>query len=502
MLRWIFIPCLLCFANILYSTQETVEEGKPVTLKCTDLVVSKTHTTLFSWYKERLANKLDVNRIAFYDNYDGAQNSEGDFANRIITIDGTTGALTLLNTTVSDDHFYSCWFTNTATGDIGNETQLTITVTPSRQDLKITTSPTGPVKEGETVSFKCSAPRVKPPPREIYWQFTDDENQHNGIYRNDTNADKLTSSVSVDYTMVVKRKDNGRKLICHYTSETGNDIQSEEATVEVLYMPTGQSQIQGGKRTVEVNATVSLTCDTEQIDGIITWYKWQFANGTELGNTTKKTWTYTARENEETLQIVCIAGNAAGQSNASEPIAIEIQRIGTNDKLMYIGIAIGCALAVIFIILGVCFFVRRRKQMDDLLEPEIQVNVNYSQVSEGGEVVYAQPMKKPRNKKNSTNVAPCDVYAQPIKKPRNKKNAPNGDHLNGNLGNGRTLSKDGLIYSQPDFGNRPGPVVPPKQGAAAQGPPKPPRAPKPLADHIPTDYGEVDFKKMEEMKKK
>ena len=64
--------------------------------------------------------------MAFHDKTDGAQNSMGDLSGRA-TIDGTTGALEIPQTRVSDDHFYTCLFFNTASGRIGNETQLVIT---------------------------------------------------------------------------------------------------------------------------------------------------------------------------------------------------------------------------------------------------------------------------------------------------------------------------------------------------------------------------------------
>ena len=108
-------------------------------------------------------------------------------------------------------------------------------MTPSESDLKVTASPPDPVREGTSVTFKCSASRVKPPPKEMFWKFTDDENLHTGQYNNQTNSDKLTSSVSVEHTMTVNESDDGRKLNCYYVTATENaTISSEEATVKVL----------------------------------------------------------------------------------------------------------------------------------------------------------------------------------------------------------------------------------------------------------------------------
>ena len=108
-------------------------------------------------------------------------------------------------------------------------------MTPSESDLKVTASPPDPVREGTSVTFKCSASRVKPPPEEMFWKFTDDGNQHQGQYKNEINSDKLTSSVSVEYTMAINVIDNGRKLNCYYVTAAGNtNISSQDVTVKVL----------------------------------------------------------------------------------------------------------------------------------------------------------------------------------------------------------------------------------------------------------------------------
>ena len=75
---------------------------------------------------------------------------------------------------------------------------------------------------------------MRPPPREMYWKFTDDD-QLLGQYENETNRDKLTYSVSVEYGMTINRRDNGRKLRCHYVTPSGDTFfSSEEVTVRVL----------------------------------------------------------------------------------------------------------------------------------------------------------------------------------------------------------------------------------------------------------------------------
>ena len=67
-----------------------------------------------------------VTTIVFYDKMDNVQNSFGDLSGRA-TIDGTTGALEIPQTRVSDDHVYTCRFHTTASGNIQNKTQLVIT---------------------------------------------------------------------------------------------------------------------------------------------------------------------------------------------------------------------------------------------------------------------------------------------------------------------------------------------------------------------------------------
>ena len=108
----------------------TVEVGRAAILKCPGFVPDPESTieryTVFNWYKASQTNMSGQNRVAFYDKSDGAQNSLGDLSCRA-TIDGTTGALEIPQTRVSDDHVYTCQFQSTASGDIQNETQLVIT---------------------------------------------------------------------------------------------------------------------------------------------------------------------------------------------------------------------------------------------------------------------------------------------------------------------------------------------------------------------------------------
>ena len=61
------------------------------------------------------------------------------------------------------------------------------------------------------------------------------KDQHAGQNKTEANSDKLTSSVSVEYTMTVNPSDNGRKLNCYYVTAAGNTIiSSQEVTVKVL----------------------------------------------------------------------------------------------------------------------------------------------------------------------------------------------------------------------------------------------------------------------------
>ena len=110
------------------STTVTVEEGKAAILTCPGFVPNpeQERYAIFNWFKASQSNTSGQLRVAFHDKTVGAQNSMGDLSGRA-TIDGTTGALEIPQTRVSDDHVYTCDFTNTASGDIQNETQLVIT---------------------------------------------------------------------------------------------------------------------------------------------------------------------------------------------------------------------------------------------------------------------------------------------------------------------------------------------------------------------------------------
>ena len=93
----------------------------------------------------------------------------------------------------------------------------------------------------------------------MFWKFTDDDNQHPGQYKIETNSDKLTSSVSVEYTMTVNVIDNGRKLKCYYVTAAGNTIiSSQEAMVKVLCKCSFISTIKNMSRIT--NIVVLILC--------------------------------------------------------------------------------------------------------------------------------------------------------------------------------------------------------------------------------------------------
>ena len=108
-------------------------------------------------------------------------------------------------------------------------------MTPSERDLKLTANSTGLLREGDTVTFNCTAPRVKPPPREMYLKFTDYDQKFQGQDMTSANSDGLTSNVTLKYTMTVNKSMDGRKLKCFYVTVEGKTINSsEEVTVEVF----------------------------------------------------------------------------------------------------------------------------------------------------------------------------------------------------------------------------------------------------------------------------
>ena len=69
-------------------------------------------------------------------------------------------------------------------------------VTPSERDLTVTANPADPVIEGRSVTFQCTAPRVKPPPKEMHLMFTDDNQKIHGQIVMNTNSDGLTFNVT------------------------------------------------------------------------------------------------------------------------------------------------------------------------------------------------------------------------------------------------------------------------------------------------------------------
>ena len=115
-----------------------VEEGAKVILECPGFVPNpgdpRENLAVFTWYKSKASDisrdgriiNHDENRVALYDKIDGAQETFGDLKGRA-TIDGTSGALEIAQTRVSDGHIYTCYFINTASGNPLKETRLMIT---------------------------------------------------------------------------------------------------------------------------------------------------------------------------------------------------------------------------------------------------------------------------------------------------------------------------------------------------------------------------------------
>ena len=80
----------------------------------------------FNWYKARRSDIRVSYRVAVFDKGTNLPRITGDLEGRA-SIDGTSGAWQILETTVTDDHYYTCDFRDTAKGQITSETQLIIT---------------------------------------------------------------------------------------------------------------------------------------------------------------------------------------------------------------------------------------------------------------------------------------------------------------------------------------------------------------------------------------
>ena len=107
--------------------------------------------------------------------------------------------------------------------------------TPSKRDFTITTNPADPVIEGRFITFNCTAPRVKPHPKEMYFKFTDGGQKIYGKYKRSTNRDGLTYKVLLKYNVTADKSMNGRKIMCYYVTQDGKTISSLiEVTVKVL----------------------------------------------------------------------------------------------------------------------------------------------------------------------------------------------------------------------------------------------------------------------------
>ena len=83
------------------------------------------------------------------------------------------------------------------------------------------------------------------------------------------------------------------------------------------------------------DSTITFICDAGRVNGTITWYKWQFANGTDLGNTTERAWAYKVKEGDNILMFECIVGNTVGQSAPSAPIAVQTRGMYVSYYINY-----------------------------------------------------------------------------------------------------------------------------------------------------------------------
>ena len=109
------------------------------------------------------------------------------------------------------------------------------TVTPSERDLTITANPADPVTEGRSVTFKCTALRVKPPPSYMYFMFTGGGEAFHRQDMVNANSDGLTSKVSLEYTLTMNKNMNGLKLMCDYVTQDKKTISSlMKFTVRIL----------------------------------------------------------------------------------------------------------------------------------------------------------------------------------------------------------------------------------------------------------------------------
>ena len=106
-------------------------------------------------------------------------------------------------------------------------------MTPSERDLTITANPADPVTDGRSVTFNCTALRVRPYPKEMYLKFTDGVQKIYG--QNKTNRDRSTYKISLEYNVTVNKNMNGKKIMCYYVTQDGKTISSLiEVTVKVL----------------------------------------------------------------------------------------------------------------------------------------------------------------------------------------------------------------------------------------------------------------------------
>ena len=120
---------LFSFSDVATSSV-TVEEGERAILECPGFVPDPDNPNekyaLFIWYKARKSDKHVRNRVAVYDKSANLARIMGDMEGRA-SINRTSGALEIPETRITDGHYYTCDFRDTARGLITSETKLIIT---------------------------------------------------------------------------------------------------------------------------------------------------------------------------------------------------------------------------------------------------------------------------------------------------------------------------------------------------------------------------------------
>ena len=238
------------------------------------------------------------------------------------------------------------------TDDAGNETTLTSAATEAvaaKPNTSATGRPTisGPARVGETLTVDTSG-------------IADADGLENATFSyqwvgNDGSADTdITGATDTSYTLVADDVGQTIKVRVSFSDDAGNETTLTSAATEAVAArpntsATGRPSISGPARVGEtLTVDTSGIADDDGLTNVSYGYQW-VAGGTDLGGATGSTYTLTASEQGQTIQVRVSFTDDAGNettltSAATEAVAVRPNTSATGRPTISGTVRVGATL--------------------------------------------------------------------------------------------------------------------------------------------------------------